>query len=61
METNAACAAAALLALNGNAAKRVEDINGFDSVPNHDHSDAKNNSECPMLDSFYGLNGNPSI
>ena len=42
METNAAGAAAALLALNENAVKQVEDINGFDSALNHDNSEKEN-------------------
>ena len=61
MAQRAASAAAALLALNENTAKRLEEINGFQSIPNHDESDAENDSNCPIFDSFYNVGRNSSI
>lgn len=61
MSHTTASAAAALLALNECAAKRIEDINAFQSVPNHDDSDAENDSTCPIFDSFLHVNGSDSI
>ena len=58
MGTDAVSVAAVLLALNENAAKRVEEINGFGSVLNQDDSDTEHESEGPMLDLFYDVSGN---
>lgn len=54
-------AAAALLLLNQRAAIRIENVNQFETVIDRDDSEQENDSSCPVLDSFYNIDGNTSL